>query len=70
MLLNGCFCFRGVCAGGPFPFLPPPPLLTSQSEEEVWEGPETVNRRYADDTRVFLPVRTIETDEMEANASA
>lgn len=25
-LLNGCFCFRGVCAGGRFPFLPPPPL--------------------------------------------
>lgn len=22
LLLNGCFCYRGVCAGGPFPFLP------------------------------------------------
>lgn len=25
LLLNGCFCIRGVCASGPFPF-PPPPL--------------------------------------------
>lgn len=25
LLLNGCFCFRGVCAGGPFPFQPRPP---------------------------------------------
>lgn len=40
LLLNGCFCFRGACAGGPFPSLPLP-SLTSQSEEEVWEGPET-----------------------------
>lgn len=24
LLLNGCFCFRGVCAGGPFPFQPHP----------------------------------------------
>ncbi len=26
-LLNGCFCFRGVCAGGRFPLLLPPLLL-------------------------------------------
>lgn len=34
-LLNGCFCFRGVCAGGRFPFLP----LLSPSHSHFFSFP-------------------------------
>lgn len=35
-LLNGCFCFRGVCAGGRFPFLPLLLLLLAPSQSHFF----------------------------------